>query len=988
MKKFGISILVVVILLAGLVPYSINNKVNAMSEMDDFYYKLLNDKTTQFGIYGQNNVDYGDTGVVYVKFFDLNKNNIDDLFILTLENDSYVLEIYFDGELKITNTYSGPHSGLVGDSSIQVYISDNELMTRSESSYSRADDGYANAWKDMEWIGITSYKATGSNENYQFSLTNSGYDMSMIEEAVSEGFYDENSKNELLRKGVLSDGYVEITEYEINDNVVTKDQYDKTLNDLLKKEWISLVVGGLGTNEVAYKDSEQNVKKAYAHIQNKYIPTNIGANVMSSLDEAYLESMLSRISETIDYLSYSEYNLNEKLSTNELLSIVAGIAQYSPKIEFEGVPENIKNVFSDHVGLRIPVIELDEYLTLMVGQTIDTEYMSPDDIENQDEKEFYTKLWRKDGYYYFNDFPAYGAAHYIPIVKQIYRLDEHVYYISYDSMWPLDDEWNPRFGDASFVEINKQVASEEGDDSNGSFYSIMKSTVINGETVWTFLEAGRLGRLFTEEQIKSFNQQEPITRQVQLNIIDGDSMESFIKEINNEIQNIELNEVDYFYLRSRLISEYQKYTSLNVKAKRNTIEVSDEMLLLLNDQVNQMIQQITEGVKVSFNEMLPQVFRINISNLDYEKPIIVSFDQNWVETLSLVEANAWISISFDGAAKGILVKAIELKNFIEQYNQFRIEISYTDSAVTIQMFNDQTTIQQLPNSLQVLIPATTSNAIVSYNDYIWGGLYHSDHNSIMFIPKYPGTYSLETNSYDIDKYAELSDDHKKKLSYVMSRGLFLQGEQVFEPSLLMTRNEFVKNLVLLFFALDEQAKTTFTDVSEDSPYYMFIASGQKREIIKGFKDGTFGGELNVTIAQVLSLAGRSLADDKGYSYPENSEDYLQFIDVDLIANDMKSEIALAVQYGLFSQGGLLEPNRPITQIEAVEIFYRLSELLFDDSLYVAMDYTNEQDSAIVKFISENMLVVGGLTGGIVILAASACYFYIRRKRSVPVEQSA
>src|SRR5690606_110633 len=174
-----------------------------------------------------------------------------------------------------------------------------------------------------------------------------------------------------------------------------------------------------------------------------------------------------------------------------------------------------------------------------------------------------------------------------------------------------------------------------------------------------------------------------------------------------------------------------------------------------------------------------------------------------------------------------------------------------------------------------------------------------------------------------------------------SRGLFSQEEQKFDPTRTVSRNEFIKDLVLLFFAIDEQAEANFTDVNQSSPYYLYISSGQQREIVKGFRDGTFGGEQNVTIAQMLSLAGRTLADEKGLSYPDNIDELLQFIDIHSVDAGMKPEIALAIQYGLFSQGGLLEPNRPITNIEAVEILYKLTRLLYDDALYVAVPYENE-----------------------------------------------
>src|SRR5690606_5235991 len=136
--------------------------------------------------------------------------------------------------------------------------------------------------------------------------------------------------------------------------------------------------------------------------------------------------------------------------------------------------------------------------------------------------------------------------------------------------------------------------------------------------------------------------------------------------------------------------------------------------------------------------------------------------------------------------------------------------------------------------------------------------YNPETSSIMFKPTYPGSYTLASNDIEISSELDLTDEQREKIGYLMSRGLFSQEEQKFDPTRTVSRNEFIKDLVLLFFAIDEQAEANFTDVNQSSPYYLYISSGQQREIVKGFRDGTFGGEQNVTIAQMLSLAGRTL----------------------------------------------------------------------------------------------------------------------------------
>lgn len=985
MKKLGVSLLAVMITIQLFLPWQYSNKANAMEEADSFYYETITNNINMYGIYNKDNYDYGQTGIVFVKLFDVNKNGVDDMYLLTLdENNNYVEEIYIDGKLIDSVEYSGPGSGWTADNSIDVAISSNELLTRSRYSYSRADGGFGNDWKYMNGDSIISYKDSKSKTNFSFYNEEAGYNYELMREGYSEGYSYEQKELDLLLKGTPDeDGEVVLNENFINDTAVSEAEYKNQLAPFLNKEWIELVSGGLGSNEVIYKQSKQAVNEALAHIINKYKPNNLGEDIKGTLDEAYLESMMKWINETGNRLL--GYNINHKLSIDELLSIIVYLTEYSSYIEYENkydTSDDTRAEFPKNTESRIPVSELDEFLSIVIGQTFDNDF-------TESKSENYLNAIKKDGYYYFTEFPSRGGSFEFPYVNKIYRLAEHTYYVDYNYLWIEDGTDLPSFpnesySNASFVELNKKLTERDLQLTAGGSesYAIMKSTVINGETRWSFLESDTIGRLFTEEQIKSFNQVEPITKQIQISRESSNSLNSFIASINQGIMNKQLNDLDFNYLISRLTAEYQKYANLNMKAKKNTVQATDEELQSIVDLVKQSLQQITDGVEVTFTRPVPQVFRLNITNLDVNKPIYVNFDQTWLKLLSQAEDSGWLSLLFDGASKGILIQVADLKALLEQYEQLKLELVYadSDSSVTIQMHNGNETLSQLPSSMQVLIPSASPDKIVSYNNYVWGGMYNSDTSSMMFVPKYSGTYTLAANNIDISSELQLTEEQHEKITYLMSRGLFSQEEQSFVPSQIVTRNGFVKDLVLLFFALDEKAEATFTDVTQESSYYMHIASGQQRNIIKGFTDGTFGGEQNVTIAQVLSFAGRTLANDKGFVYPENADQYLQFIDINLVDKGMQQEIALAVQHGLYSQGGLLEPNRPITNMEAVEILYKLANLLYDDALYIDVDYEHEQDSAGKTFINENIVVVI-VGGGVIIVGAALGVLYLLRRRT-------
>jgi len=215
-----------------------------MDDVDQFYYELLNEKIIYNGIYEYNSDNYEEHGVVYTKFFDLNNNGIDDLYILTLEKGlydspygNYVEEIYIDGELIDSIESSGPGSGLVGDNSITVYISDEELLFRGESSYATGDGSPGIMAKGLDHIYFTSYKDKNNKTVTSFDSTESDYDYEMMLEAYNEGYNFEKYELDLLLNGVPDeDGYLNVSQYTINDQPVTEDEYNKKLKQFNDKQ--------------------------------------------------------------------------------------------------------------------------------------------------------------------------------------------------------------------------------------------------------------------------------------------------------------------------------------------------------------------------------------------------------------------------------------------------------------------------------------------------------------------------------------------------------------------------------------------------------------------------------------------------------------------------------------------------------------------------------------------------------------------------------
>lgn len=70
------------------------------------------------------------------------------------------------------------------------------------------------------------------------------------------------------------------------------------------------------------------------------------------------------------------------------------------------------------------------------------------------------------------------------------------------------------------------------------------------------------------------------------------------------------------------------------------------------------------------------------------------------------------------------------------------------------------------------------------------------------------------------------------------------GDNTLKPNNTITREEFIKLLIAAFYSVDYSAKTTFTDIPDDSWCYSYVASAEKYGITKGKGNSLFGlGEL-------------------------------------------------------------------------------------------------------------------------------------------------
>ncbi len=111
---------------------------------------------------------------------------------------------------------------------------------------------------------------------------------------------------------------------------------------------------------------------------------------------------------------------------------------------------------------------------------------------------------------------------------------------------------------------------------------------------------------------------------------------------------------------------------------------------------------------------------------------------------------------------------------------------------------------------------------------------------------------------------------------ILADNFILNGylDGTFKPEANITRGEFAKIIVSATDSLDASANASFTDVTTDDWYYYYVASAYQKGYIKGYEDGTFRPNANITRADICTIVYRALGSPASVSGEEFSDDKL------------------------------------------------------------------------------------------------------------------
>lgn len=209
---------------------------------------------------------------------------------------------------------------------------------------------------------------------------------------------------------------------------------------------------------------------------------------------------------------------------------------------------------------------------------------------------------------------------------------------------------------------------------------------------------------------------------------------------------------------------------------------------------------------------------------------------------------------------------------------------------------------------------------------------------------YPDVLAGQWFAESVYRWTETAADIDEKGEVVPVLTGYPDGS--FKPGNPITRAETAKTLASVF-GLMEQAENNFSDVAEDKWYYGFVLAAAKAELVKGYPNGTFRPDKNISRQDAFVILKRAMLwDKKGNPETLKKFDDVSVLDkngdeVNLTLEYAQADVAAMVEAGyiLGDQNNEINAQDPITRAELMKVLDRMIGVFVDakGEIYEATD---------------------------------------------------
>ena len=548
-------------------------------------------------------------------------------------------------------------------------------------------------------------------------------------------------------------------------------------------------------------------------------------------------------------------------------------------------------------------------------------------------------------------------------------------FLSFDKISVLND-------DVIFIEYYVNNTSGENVFSYSKRYALVSASfeLIESYTDERELDPEYLKSLFSPDKTASnFNPQYDKTEGFR-------GIDDYVNYFSSLLsEGVEFNENAKKEIASFMEYAVNKCSRAEVKGKNNVFTVKgSDVAIISQNAVNSMGQltSVCESRDIKQLRTAKTVPELVCAGLDFDKPVRIEFENGVSESIGQASG---IKIVLGGGIC-VYVNAAELSVLENEIDVFAIEFTKNETDYSI-VFTDKNNKEISGISMPVwfCVPAKSdfSSVLVSFDGGTEnrGGQFDSRFDTIEFSAVRSGNYQIIEKDITINDIDSVSFSANQAIRFLVSKGILdVDKKNNFSPKSQMTRYDFTEALVRMFYSVDETAISTYSDVDERSEYYPFVATAEKMGITRPQKDNEFVGHDAVTNEYMMFLCGKILAEKKGYKFPENYVEYLQFSDKNEITATAMPYIAVAVQCGLTENRGEFSPKDIVTKEEGAQVLYKTFTLLYDTSpVTTSFSAVVEEDANTVELHDltavERMIVCFVLTA-VLILG----FFVLYKKR--------
>lgn len=638
-----------------------------------------------------------------------------------------------------------------------------------------------------------------------------------------------------------------------------------------------------------------------------------------------------------DIPKLDEYDLLDLMNTiSYYMTDFIGPPAYLGELNIDGGTEGLK-----FIKMRDMYAAAYKYFGIDIDGVMET--FDKNSGSRKEYREYVDKIEKEVGERCITTGIQNSVWHYIkPRIETIYSLGNGVSYVIYEYRTEIGSSVSPDTEPRRSIDREHKNGDNPLSDENRIRwgYAIIKNRVENGKnhyyiqqcgcSKYSFLSQTDLNRYITQTR-------EPSNIKIDYSKVKGfEKPQEYIDYLLQMTDNVVPNDSAVTE-----IVEYIEYaighcTSKTVKVSGKKIKVDKETIADVINQANDVKTEFDKAFNdkgITLNSVIKNVIQLDAKGASLKKGVTVVYDES---VLELVDKLGAVRIVLDGDRQSVYAASSQMKNLItgktnsvsvkQKGNQYTIDFKDAAGQKVEKGADVLTFIFQTSGNFDSVFYHRSADDKIN-----WGGQLNGYDKTIEFLTSASGEYSVERNAPTISDIGDFDEETAEAIKFMVSRGFFKLDGDEFKPFMSLSRYDFTKAIVSIFYDTDFDAESTFADVSRDNEYYTYVASAEQKNTVYGYEDNTFRGDNHATREEIISIAARTLADKKGYYYPENTDDYVCFADNAEIQGweNQYGELALSVREGLIDKGGFLAPKNNITRVDAAVILYRLFHLLYN-----------------------------------------------------------